>query len=198
MEVDSSLKNYLLSIYEERLGNKVLKRRSISNITKICDGKFPLIVDGQIIFMVVLNNYNKTFFLCKSSTSLYGPVNGKILNIETMSFFVDIRFSVFKTFLLIQEELKNNFQFFVGIILEKSKEYDEKSSLRFSLRHEYLNTEVLKIMKKIFRPVRFSSTTMHLLSMNQVDQIMAIDKESPINVFLTCLIKNDEIYPKKF
>jgi hypothetical protein len=163
VEVNDSLRSYLRKIYEERLGSKVLKKRAISDIVKLCDGKFSIIVKSQLMFLVILHKVNLVLLPCMSLSTPYGLSNGSLINVETEGFIVDKRFSIYETFLLIQDECNNNFNYFVGMILEKSEVDSEKSFVRFSIKHDCLNNEILVILKKIFCKIYFSRYTIHLL-----------------------------------
>ncbi|KAL7051215.1 hypothetical protein ACKWTF_004387 [Chironomus riparius] len=197
VEVDSAFKRYLATIYEERLGNKVLKKKSIHNIINICDGKFSVIINNHVICLTLLTNSDVILLPCKSLTVPFGLSSGEVLNVVSAGFIVDNRFSVHETFLLIHEELKHNMNFFIGMRLVTCTENSEESCIRFSVRHPYLNTEVLSKLKKIFSVVHFSFTTMHLLPVHKAEYIESVCYSLRINDDLKIITNDDAIYPKK-
>ena len=163
VELNDSARNYLLFIYEERLGNKVVKNKSIKNIVKLCDGKFSIIINNTVIFLVILPGTETIYMPCKSSSFPYGLSNGKIINLQSSCFVVDKRFSIYECLLTLQGELDNNLDCFVGIRLELDNESENTSRIRFSLKHEQLSNNFLIKLKKIFGMMSFSQTTIHLL-----------------------------------
>ncbi|KAL7046650.1 hypothetical protein ACKWTF_002674 [Chironomus riparius] len=124
-------------------------------------------------------------------------LSGEVLNVVSAGFIVDNRFSVHETFLLIHEELKHNMNFFIGMRLVTCTENSEESCIRFSVRHPYLNTEVLSKLKKIFSVVHFSFTTMHLLPVHKAEYIESVCYSLRINDDLKIITNDDAIYPKK-
>lgn len=194
--LDNSLREFLINIYEERLGSKVLKKKSIQNIVKLCDGKFSLVIDEKIILFNIAHNYDLYYFPCKSMVSKYGLSNGDILNIFTEKFVVDIRFSVYEAFLLIQEELPVNMNYFVGMRLERSEDNINEGWIRFSIIHKKLNISVLEKLKKIFSVINFSSVTMHLISTTKAGITLSAHNNLNINDDMTFLTTVDLIYPR--
>ena len=198
VEVDNSLKSYLRSIYEERLGNKILKKKSIQNIVKICDGKFSVIVNNHLICLTLLHHFDAVLLPCKSLTFPFGLSSGEVVNIQSKSFIVDKRFTLYEAFLLIQEELVHNMFFFIGMRLMTCDDNTEEACMRFSVRHIYLNVKVLSKLKKIFSVLHFACTTMHLLPIHKVEDIKSACESMRMNDDLTSIISDDLIYPTKF
>lgn len=196
VQVNSSLKSFLICIYEERLGSKVLKKKSIRNIVNICDGKFSVVIGNQIMCLVIAHNYDLYYLPCKSTVSGFGLSNGEIINIYTEYFYVDQRFSVYEAFLLIQEELLHNMKFLVGMRLERGEEDVNEGWIRFSISQSNLNIDILKTLKKFFSVIHFSGVTMHLLLNSKAENIVAAHNELCFNGDMKIVANNDLIYPK--
>jgi hypothetical protein len=161
--LDNSAKNYFVFIYEERLGNKMVKSKSINNIVNLCDGKFSLTISNVVMFLVFLPRTSTIHISCASSTYPYGLCNGKIINLESSCFIVDVRFNIYECLLTLQGELINSMNCFVGLRLEASSESNDMFKIRFSLKHECLTSNFLIALKKIFGTMFFSLDTFHLV-----------------------------------
>jgi hypothetical protein len=195
--VDGNLKSYLLSIYEERLGTKILKNKSIANIVELCDGKFSKVINNLVVFFAILSDVKANLLPCKFSKLPYGLSNCEVISIESEGFEVDERFSVYETFSLIKEEIAGCFyDCFIGMRLEFCDETLNTARIRMSMKHEYLSVSILSKLKKIFGKIFFSAFTIHVFPINRFEEIcqnfseLHAAKES-------ILLANDLIYPKK-
>ncbi|CAG9799442.1 unnamed protein product [Chironomus riparius] len=194
IEVDSSSKNFLLFIYEERLGNKIVNRKSFNDTTKFCDGKFSMSINNVVLFLVVLSRTRLIYIPCKTCSLPFGLSNGEVINIETSSFFVDERFNVYECLLALQGELDIFSDCLIGIRMELDSVAEKSSRIRFSLKLGQLSNTVLMKLKKFFGMTHFSPTTLHLLpSIND-----ASSESSSIQLpdFGPCLMNADLLYPR--
>ena len=166
MVLDNSARNFLLFIYEERLGNKIVKKKPINKIEQLCDGKFFIPINNTVLSLVILLKTNLIRIPCKSHASLYGLSNGGVINLESESFYVDKRFNVYECLLTLQGELNNNLDCFIGILLEVVDEIGNFSRLIFSFKLGLMSNTLLIKLKKIFGTMYFSSSTIHLLPIN--------------------------------
>ena len=147
--VDDCLKSHLIAIYEERLGTKILKNKPINNIIKLCDGKFSRVVNNDVMFFVILSNVKTILFPCKSLVFPFGLSNSEIINMESDSFIVDERFSVYETFSLLKEEIGESFfECFIGMKMELCDEFSNTTHIRISLRHKSITLNFLNKLKK--------------------------------------------------
>ena len=196
VEMNSSSRNFILFIHEERLGNKIVNRNSIKDIAKLCDGKFSMSISNVVLFLVILPRTKLIYIPCKTFSLPFGLSNGELINIETSCFFVDERFNVYECLLTLQGELDNNLDCFIGIRLELHNEADNTSRLRLSLKLGQLSNTFLNKLKKIFGMTHFSPTTIHLLpSINDTSNESGSNQLLDFNPYLANV---DLIYPQTF
>jgi hypothetical protein len=77
----SAVKLWLEELYEERNPGNVLRNNSIFKIHTICKGKFRLLLNGAMVFLVVIPSVSSVLFPCQTSIQPYGLCNGKFLNV---------------------------------------------------------------------------------------------------------------------
>ena len=171
VEIDNSLKSYLVSIYEDRLGRKLLNGKSVDNIIEICDGKFPLLIENSFLFMLVIPNMKFINLPCKSSHALYGLHNGNMCNL-LLGKFEDIdRINMFDLYAVVHKIFSQKLCHVVGLKYQSCVVDSSSFCARILVNILGLSERILCDLHNTFGITIFSSDTLHAFSMKDADEI---------------------------
>lgn len=191
--LNSSAKSYLISIYEERLGSRVLKKKSLANIIKLCDGKFPLIVKDCVMFLVIFSNINSTLLPCRTSFDPYGLSNGDMMNILADNLQICKDFSFYDLFVAIQKDsLRNNC--FNGMRIENFSTDPTVYSLRIIINRQAISNELLIKLKSAYGQISFSGDTLHFFPSHLSNDIANKFISKTLEEGLQLIVSDDLIY----
>jgi hypothetical protein len=141
-----------------------LNAESRPNIFRIAKGKFNLLINHNLVFLVVIPGTSSIIFPCLHNTQPYGFHNGTISNIIANS-LSDEPSQIVLRFLNSRNAINcPALNLIYGIRLEWNDESDTHN-LRFLLNHSNLSESFLNALKDIYSSISLSSDTFHVIPM---------------------------------
>ncbi|KAL7024442.1 hypothetical protein ACKWTF_013041 [Chironomus riparius] len=192
VQIDNSLKSYLIRIYEDRLGRKLLNQKSVDNIINICDGKFPLLIENSLLFLVIIPNVKFVNLSCKSSHALYGFHNGNIYNLLLGKFKISDRITMHEIYTALQNIFSSKFNVIFGLKFQSCADSSSYCA-RIIINNDGFSGRILSDLNKTFGMPRFSSETVHAFLVKDATEIQNKFSSSSASESVTLLSKIDLI-----
>jgi hypothetical protein len=155
------LNNWLVKLFEERHSNMSLTAEKKTNILGICKGKFNIIINGTLVFLVLIPNVASIEFPCHHNIQPYGLGNGKLMNIVACN-LRDEPFEIVSKFLSLLDDNSSELKKIYGIRLEYNDETDTHN-LRFLIMRKIISNNLLSLLKNHFSSISFSGDTFHII-----------------------------------
>lgn len=158
----SQLVDWLVKLFEERHSNMKLNTESRHNILKICKGKFNLLINQTLIFLVVIPGSSAIMFPCQNNIHPYGLCNRNIANVIAGS-LTNEPSQIILSFLNSRYNSNHpEIELIYGIRLEWNSELDTHN-LRFLMKHSNISDKLLGALKDLFGSISFSPDTFHII-----------------------------------
>lgn len=187
------LENWLVKLFEERSSNIKLTADGQQNILNICKGKFSMLINHRLVFLVMIPNSTAITFPCQEHTEPYGFSNGDIINLSAFSLKEEPS-AILINFLKYFSDLNYmEVSLIYGIRLEWNEDSDTHN-LRFLIKRSNLCERLLKTLKDAFKSISFLSETFHIIPIilkTRIDTKLANGHE--FSDVLNLVISNDLI-----
>ncbi|KAL7016118.1 hypothetical protein ACKWTF_016831 [Chironomus riparius] len=158
----SQLNDWIVKLFEERHSNMKLTAERRSNILKVAKGKFNLVINNNLIFLVIIPGTSAIMFPCLKNSQPYGLCNETTVNVVSGS-LPDEPSQIILKFLNARNTTNHaSIKPIYGIRLEWN---DEKDShiLRFLIDQSNLSDSSLNALKNLYGSLSFSSDTLHII-----------------------------------
>ena len=185
------LKDWFIQLFEER-NSGPLNASARKNILKLCYGKFKIIINNSIVYLIVIPDIKCENIPCQSSIPQIGPCNLNFVNI-TAERLNDTNNEIIMKFLNARHS--GSLPALSGLIgLRVENAHNSYNNVRFLFTCKDFSDDVLKLLNEEYGRVSFSPFTVHAIPKLLSEALSAaITSGRSVSSLLPIVLKNDII-----